>query len=250
MNRKSEILKELEAIAPALIPLQGQQVFFAPEGYFETFSTEVSMRLAYETSKVLPMPSTTLSIPEGFFDGFANSVLQRIKMADVSAASEIKGLSPALAATGNDNIFKVPATYFRDLPDMVLSKVQKPAKVISMKPKSFFARYAAAAVITGILGLSTFSLFNSRDEVESVNTTAIAMADAQQIIQTNSFDRLMETVSDEEIVGFLRSEGQDVKAALVASSIDSKELPAAEEYILNENTLDNYLESLDITYPN
>lgn len=249
MNRNSEILKELEAIAPALIPLQTRQVFFAPVGYFESFSAEVAEVLKYEHSDVLPLPSTVMSIPEGFFDGFANSVMQKIKMSEVSSAEEIKELSHALAATGNDNVFTVPSTYFRNFPDMVLSQVQKPAKVVSMKPRSSFARYAAAAVITGILGISTFSLFNSRDEAVSLNTTAIAMADAKQIIQTNSFDRVMETVSDEEIVGFLRSEGQDVEAALVASSIDSKELPAAEEYILNENTLDNYLKSLDITYP-
>lgn len=250
MDRNIEILKELEGIAPALIPLQSQQVYSVPPGYFERFNEELSLFLKAEDRRILPLPSSTMSVPEGFFDGFANSVMQKIKMEDFSSAEEIKELSPALAATGNDNVFTLPGTYFRDLPDIILSQVQKPAKVISLKPRSFFARYAAAAVITGVLGLSTFSLFNNRNEVASPDNIVLAMADAKKIIQTNSFDRVMETVSDEEIVGFLQSNGQDVEAALVASSIDTKELPAAEEYILNENTLDDYLESLHITYPN
>lgn len=250
MDHNNEILQELKDLAPALIPLQKRQVYAVPVGYFENFSEEVRGQLKEETSEIFTLPRVTMTVPSGFFEGFAGSVLQKIKKSDLTAAEELKELSPALSATGNDNVFTVPASYFKNFPDMLLSQVQKPAKVVTMKSRSVFARYAAAAVITGILGLSTFSLLNSRNEADQVNVTALAMAEAKNIIQTNSFDRVMETVSDEEIVGFLQREGQDVEAALVASSIDSKELPAADEYIINENTLDNYLETLDITYSN
>lgn len=251
MNHNNDILQELQALAPALIPLHGKQVFSVPAGYFDRFSGDVTAILHGESSNILTIPHANMTVPQGFFEGFASSVLQKIKATEqLTAAEEIKLLSPALSATGNDNVFTVPGSYFKNFPDILLSQVSQPAKVISMKSRSSFARYAAAAVITGILGLSTFSIFNSRNEAEEVNVTALAMADAKNIIQTNSFDRVMETVSDQEIVGFLQQGGQDVEAALVASSIDSKELPSAEEYILNENTLDNYLETLDITYPN
>ncbi len=250
MNPRNEILQELESLAPSLIPLQKMQVYSVPVGYFERFNEELGVLLQPDLSNILSIPQATMSVPDGFFDGFAGTVLQKIKMADITATEEIKQLSPALSATGNDNVFTVPHSFFNNFPDQVLSQVQRPAKIVSMKSRSVFARYAAAAVITGILGLSTFSLLDNKRDAEPVNITALAMADANKIIQTNSFDRVLETVSDEEIVGFLQSSGQDVKAALVASSTDSKELPAAEDYILNENTLDNYLKTLDITYPN
>lgn len=249
MNPGNEILQELESLAPSLIPLQKMQVYSVPVGYFERFNEELGVLLQPDFSNILSTPRATMTVPDGFFDGFAGSVLQKIKMADTST-EEIKQLSPALSATGNDNVFTVPHSFFNNFSDQVLSQVQRPAKIVSMKSRSVFARYAAAAVITGILGLTTFSLLDNKSDAEPISITALAMADANKIIQTNSFDRVLETVSDEEIVGFLQSSGQDVKAALVASSTDSKELPAAEDYILNENTLDNYLKTLDITYPN
>jgi hypothetical protein len=252
MTHNNAILQELENLGPSLIPLQKIQVYSVPEGFFAGSSEQVLTRVRMENSQILPSPVDVMSVPEGYFQHFADSVLKKIKTeGDISAAEEIKELSPALSAAGNDNVFTVPFSYFRDLPDQLAKHVnQAPAKVVVMKTRSSFARYAAAAVITGLLGLTTFSLFNNKSENETVNATALAMVDAKKIIQTNSFDRVMETVSDEEIVGFLQSEGQDVEAALVASSMDSKELPSADDYIINENTLNNYLKSLDISSPN
>lgn len=249
MTYNNEIVQELEILAPALISLQKVQVYSVPAGYFEEFSGNVVEGLSSKGSLILPSPASTMAVPDGYFQNFADSVLQKLKLDDLSAAGEIKELSPALFAAGNDNVFTVPNSYFKNLPDIIAGQVRQPAKVISMYRRSF-ARYAAAAVITGLLGVTMFSVFNSKSDSDNVNVTALAMAEAKNIIQTNSFDRVLETVSDEDIVGFLQSGGQDVEAALVASSVDSRELPAADEYIINENTLTNYLESLDITYPN
>lgn len=250
MNHNIDILQELESLAPGLIPLQKKQVFTVPVGYFEEFGDNLAVFLQTGSNDMLSIPQANMTVPSGFFEGFAGSVLQKIKTADLTSAEEIKELSPALSVTGNDNVFTVPNSYFKNFPEAVMSQVHQPAKVVSMRPRSFFGRYAAAAVITGILGLATFSMFDNTNNADPVNVTTLAMADAKEIIQTNSFDRVLETVSDEEIVGFLQQNGQDVQAALVASSIDSKELPAADDYILNENTLNDFLETLDITYPN
>jgi hypothetical protein len=42
--------------------------------------------------------------------------------------------------------------------------------------------------------------------------------------------------------------GDDVDAALVASTIDEQNLPEAEEYIYNDNTLNNFLNELNIDH--
>jgi hypothetical protein len=65
-------------------------------------------------------------------------------------------------------------------------------------------------------------------------------------MSTNSFDKEFSSVSDDAIVSFLESKGQDVEAALVASLTDEKNLPEADDYIINENTLDQVLKTLDL----
>jgi len=249
MNNKTEILDELSAIGPALIPLQGLCVFNVPESYFAQFPDnlleKVNKPIALQNNIASPF-----SVPQGYFNNLAETIMGKVAREEDSAEVEIKKLSPALSATGNDNVFKVPSYYFTNLAGSIVAQVQTPAKVVKMKPRSLFVRYAAAAVITGILGLSTFSFFNNRSSNLIVADNTAIVATGQQIIASSSFDKILETVSAEEIEQYLTKQGEDVKAALVASSIDSKDLPAADDYLFNENTLNNYLKSLQIQYDN
>jgi hypothetical protein len=249
MFSNNDILNELYSISPALIPLQKLNVFTVPENYFENFYSSVLIRpeLAESEISVLPVEALNLmDVPTGYFDNLAENILAKIKAAQPQTTlEELNEISPALAATGNDNVFTVPGRYFSDLPEIILNRM-KPAKVISMKPRSSFARYAAAAVITGVLGLSLFTIFNKKSTPENPVLTASVIADANNIIRTNSFDKVLETVSDEDIVGYLENNGQDVKAALVAAATDTKELPSADDYITDDNTLNKFLDGLNL----
>ena len=246
MNKNNDIIEELNSIAPALVPLHKCHVFSVPDNYFQHFSTNLLLEIKKEIS-ILPLPKNVMDIPHGYFDSLADNILAKIKLAQpVSVAQELKNLSPTLTATGNDNVFKVPPSYFQDLPEIILSQVNRPAKVVTMKIRSSFARYAAAAIVSGILGLSLFSLLDNKASTETTPLTASVLVDGKKILQTNSFDSVLETVSDDEIVGYLQNSGQDVNAALVASTLDSKELPAADDYILNDNTLKNFMDKLHI----
>lgn len=252
MFSKEDILNELKRISPALVHLQKLNVFTVPENYFENFSHSLLLKINHRDSSFLPVEAVNMmDVPVGYFDNLAENILAKIKAAQPqTAAEELKELSPALSATGNDNVFKVPGRYFEDLPEIILSQVNRPAKIVAMKPRSSFARYAAAAVVTGIMGLSLFSLFNKTspesDTVLTASVTASVIADARNIMQTNSFDKVLETVSDDEIVGYLQNNGQDINAALVAAAMDTKELPSEDDYITNENTLNNFLDELNL----
>ena len=250
MYSNKGILNELKGIGPALIPLQKVNVFTVPAGYFEQFPDVLLGEINEPEYMLLPLEAlNTMDVPAGYFDSLAGNILAKIKGSQLqTTAEELKELSPALSATGNDNVFTVPAGYFRDLPEIILGRVSTPAKVISMRTRSSFIKYAVAAVITGLLGLSLFSVFNKKDTLNPTSSafTASVNDDAKNIILAGSFDKVLETVSDDEIVGYLKNNGQDVKAALVASAIDSKELPAEDEYITNDNTLNNFLDKLNI----
>jgi hypothetical protein len=146
---------------------------------------------------------TPYSVPEGYFEGLAASVMAKIKGEDiVSASEEIRQLSPVLAGISRsmphsvpDDYFQlnmeglkaftseeeesvvlsfidkempyeVPAGYFANVPEQVLEKVSKPAKVVPLMQRKWM-RLAVAAVITGFIAVSGIVYFNNR----SGNTT-------------------------------------------------------------------------------
>ena len=145
------------------------------------------------------LDSSTFSVPEGYFDGLANSILAKIKgeMA-VSASEEIAELSPLLAGISRkipysipDNYFslntdglhaftteneeslvlsfiekempyEVPSGYFANVPEQVLQKVSnRGAKVVALRKRNWMG-LAMAAMVTGILAISGIVYFNNR----------------------------------------------------------------------------------------
>ena len=127
----------------------------------------------------------------------------------------------------------------------------KKAKVIKMNPLLSVFKYAAAAVITGLLGISIINLTDNEKTVTNnpvIQTASVAktenvMKTANEILQKGSFENEFNTITDKDIEQYLTQSGQDVHAALVASSTDDAALPEATDYLLDENTLDEYLKT-------
>jgi hypothetical protein len=62
--------------------------------------------------------------------------------------------------------YTVPAGYFENTTDRIVTATDKPSvKVVSLTRRSWF-RYAAAAIVTGIIVLSGFLIFDNRQPVE------------------------------------------------------------------------------------
>lgn len=140
------------------------------------------------------------TVPEGYFDGFAASVLAKIKAtAAASVNEELSTLSPLLAAIPkkmpystpenyfdelaaslpamrNEDIlpsvlsehhrqmpYETPAGYFESLPQLVLARVERPgAKVVQMRTRGWM-KVAAAAMIAGVMAISGIAYFNGQN---------------------------------------------------------------------------------------
>lgn len=280
MNHPNHILNELQELSPALAAIPKLNVFSVPEGYFESLPAIVLMqttenkRVAIgsvpagyfegladtimgrikaedaantEFSSVLTGigKNNVFTVPEGYFERFPGQVMAMVK--DESVAEETSFISPLVAGIGNKNIFTVPQGYFQNF--SVMREEQTKAKVIEMKPRRNILRYAAAAVVTGVLAVSSYFLVNNNNAAVPVLTAEAAQTVKQgaAIAKTNSFETEMNKVSDADIVSFLESSGEDVDAALVASlTDDTKSLPEATDYMVDDKTLDNMLNELDL----
>lgn len=244
MNQPDNILNELKELSPTLANIPRVNVFTVPEGYFETLPALLLLQTSGPDTDAIK----NASVPEGYFDNLASNIMARIKSESINeVVAETKAISELVSGIGNKNVFTVPAGYFDNISTNITSQLVQPAKVVRMNARRAIVRYAAAAVITGFLAMGAFFVFNKENSGVVPAQTAVAMKEAKSIIKTNSFDKELASLNDADIVHFLESKGQDVDAALVASlTEDEKALPEAEDYLINENTLDDVLKNLDL----
>lgn len=124
MNRRKEILDELNGAAPNLAGIENQHPYRVPEGYFESLPGLVLLRIKTENA--------------------------------ASADEELETISPLLKGLGKKMPFSTPEGYFESLtPDILNTRTElrKPARVVKMfQPQRSF-RMAVAAAVIGIIGI-------------------------------------------------------------------------------------------------
>ena len=185
-----------------------------------------------ELNSLLPLEKgpEVYSVPAGYFEGFAESVVQRLKIDSLSSSEELEEIAPFLASLPKEMPFSVPDGYFESLPGIILKKVSpREAKVIPISSSRKWMPYAVAAMVAGIIAVSSVLYFgNNNQEIdpasesyewvatilknvpnkeldEFINTTYIS---SSALANTNASDKtevrkLLKDISDSEINKFL-----------------------------------------------
>lgn len=168
MKRNPDIEKELKTISPVVAIISNENVFQTPPGYFEN------------------LPGRILSL------------VKADKMQDnLSAREEIEQLSPLMASLKNKQVQTLPPDYFSTLPHVITAKLnptKKEAPVIRIDAgrKKKWLSYAAAALVTGIIGTGALLLLNND------HSNPIAMNG-----DTQSISALLPDVPDVELAAYL-----------------------------------------------
>lgn len=246
---KQEALTEGEANSAIIDAIGNKNIFSTPAGNFDALPQAIVSRIktAEEQSTLLSNigNKNVWSVPAGYFANNVASILQATAEADVRLETRL--ISGTVAGIGNANVFTVPRGYFEQLPQSIQQKKAAPARLVKMGMRTRLMKYAAAAVITGLLASAGIWIYNSKMSSGTSPQLKALMAEAKQINKTDSFDKELNSIGDAEIVNYLSSKGQDVDAALVASlADDEKKLPDAADYIIDESTLDNMLKELEL----
>ena len=218
MTQRDNILLELRELQSSLAEAGSQNVYHVPVGYFDNLAEIVLNRIkaldttdaAEELSYLSPLLSgiskkLPYEVPAGFFDSLGEKVIGSIDE-HTSAAEELEELSPLLsglkkempARTSHSGWpYSVPKGYFEQLNNTADTKEMKPAvKVVTMARKTWF-RYAAAAVVLGIIAVGSLMIFNKQTtngDSEKVVTKMLKKVSTEEI---NSFVQL----TDEAIPG-------------------------------------------------
>ncbi len=240
------IHNELKELNSLLVNIPKTNVFTVPNGYFDFLSNDILQGINNELAiNGLIIPAVERNIPEGYFEGLADSIINKIKLEEYNGDQQAATLRSSI---GTGNVFSVPEGYFNGLAASIQRKIVPTATVVTMKPRRSFFMYAIAAALTGLLGLSLFSVFDERsnDIIQTTNTPMAVLDNANKILENKNFDKMIESLGDDEILSYLKNNGEDVNAALVASVSEDKTLPDEDAYYMDENALDNILSELNI----
>lgn len=242
MENSNSILHEIQEISPLIAAIEKKNVFTVPDGYFDWVSENVFTAIKYDDSAVLNNQSG--HIPQGYFDGLAESIMTRIKtVGNESAGDELRILSPMLYSVQNENVFTVPDGYFDTFHDVILDKVKpRTAKLVSFKRKtSVVIKYSVAAAFTGVMALGVFRFTETRGKADPLPDYVV------DGLKIKDVDQELSKLSDAAIIQYLEASGSDVKTALVVNSVDENNLPSEEDYLFDEQALDKYLNSINIS---
>ncbi len=288
MNKHIEILNEISGISPLVAGIDRINVFTVPDGYFETLCDTILICLKEESSPVIIAGMFKGDeIPVDYFNTLAEAVMAKIKaQKEITAAEELNQISAVVAGLNKKNPFQLPCQYFEQLPASILSQtdsdeipalltnvrsmqpfelpkgyfenlptailnkaqVKQVSKVISLPKRSIFVRYAAAAVITGVLAFSVFKYANKPTDISNTPSTAAQLEPSivkGKNMDNEKFDETLNNLSEEDIAQYLETNGSDADIAVLTSNVEENDLPKQEDYLLDNTTLDNFLQEID-----
>lgn len=209
MIQKENILQELNELKSTLATVTPQNVYTIPVGYFDGLAAQVLNRIkameAKNAVEELDYLSTTLSnisrqmpyaVPANYFEGLAERVMELVRESNdyQTSKEELETLSPLLSGLKKTMPYSVPDGYFESLAE----KRNKPAaKLVSITKRSVF-RYAAAAVVTGIVVLAGFIYFNTRNAVDPVEQPYAWVKKSLKKVDNADIDAFVK-LADEEL---------------------------------------------------
>lgn len=242
MYTRENILDELKEISPTVAGIGNANVYTVPQGYFESFSDDVSIRLSelsfskinpysvpsgyfgelpqsllsiihngneYADAQLSAIPnSNTFSVPEGYFDSLANNILQKIKQGNTTSTvteEQDEYVSPLLSSISKENIYSIPANYFENINalDTIKGENKKAAPVRKMFSK--WSSYAVAASVAAVLFTGAYMFVNKPQVQKPVDKNSPEYAQ-YTAMKNMDIDKSLAALSDEDISNYLTKE--------------------------------------------
>jgi hypothetical protein len=249
MTRNLEISNELMAISQAVANLNASMPYHVPEGYFETLSDVILARVhagSGEESAVVNVAgkSTPFEVPDGYFNNLSDSILSKIKTQQtVSAADEIKELSPLLSSISRANVYTVPQGYFDTVANELTEKVTERSntKVVKMFTQRRWMQMAAAAAVVLIVAFGIKIINDNNQRVDGYVKLGLNQYNTEQKINED-----LQSISEAELITYLENtsnSGDVVNLSVIEEGMDVNEESPAE----NDELLESFMKQLDET---
>lgn len=193
---QKDIIQELNDLGSSLVNANLQNIYAIPEGYFEGFAAKVLSRIKAGdeiTADISFLPKENpYRVPVGYFDGLEEKIMDAIRNhADhQNSQEELETLSPLLSSLNKKPVYSVPEDYFANF-EVAIGNQKSKAKVIGITGRKWI-RYAAAAVVTGIIVLAGFMIYNNNHKDAAGRTIAKFEKDVKKIEDVKQTQNLID----------------------------------------------------------
>jgi hypothetical protein len=227
-----------------------------PEGYFDQLASSILDKIKNEqtaqeeTASLSPLLSglqhhQVFEVPKGYFEQLTID----IKSIENNSSDESEELSPVLKSLQRVNIFEVPAGYFENFSKSILKKAKaSSARIINFQLRNSFLKYAAAAIITGVIAMFALRYLQPTQSVNTI-TTPLAILDESiekgKTMNDQQFEETLQKLTPTDIAKYLENNGDITDVATLRNNIDENNLPNEDDYILDEKTLDNFIKEIN-----
>jgi len=248
LNKIKTQQPELAEEIPAFFSqISKEQPFEIPVGYFESLSDTILSAIQMNEERMPEIftgidKSNPFEIPAGYFDTLSDKVLSAVNASGGEAM-------PVIFETVSKKIpYEVPAGYFDTLSNNILAKVKSSGgRVVKMSARFSFFKYAVAALFTGALALGIYKYSTNRGT--QTGTTSVALnldpsIEKGKAMDEKSFNESLDNLSEEAIVKYLEKNGNEADVSVLTSNMENISLPEQEDYLLDDNTLNNFLKDL------
>jgi hypothetical protein len=225
-----------EGVPPLLKDMGINNPYQVPQGYFEGLAGSILNRLkAQETDsprEELEFLSPVLSkldkkipfsSPAGYFDELTGNVVAGMKAIDF-VNEELENLSPLMSSIKNNNVYSVPPDYFDRFPGTILTKLKdhKPTKVVSMSFGKKLMKYAAAAIVAGIIITAGILFLDKKDATVQPGT----LSKSEETLKLETAGKL-KALSDDELSNFIENQNAslpDILSVATSTELDSEDV--------------------------
>ena len=246
MTQKDYILQELSELKSSLAGIAPQNIYTVPVGYFDVLASQMLNRIkAMEAASVTeelgylsPLLSNVskqmpYAVPAGYFEKLEEKLMQTVRERSdyQTAKEELETLSPLLSGLKKQMPYSVPQGYFENLAETISKEESKPeTKIISITSRKWF-RFAAAAVITGVVTMAAF-MFLKKDKIDASTNSYSWVKKNTKKLSTENIATFVDLTEEENLVVSTDTKApQDVKELI-------KDVPENEiQSLLNDTKL-------------
>jgi len=227
-----------------------------PPGYFEQLAGNILDKIKAQSGDniIIETPEisanlialrnkTTYTLPSGYFEGFTISIANSIEELHYNAVEETSSISVLLGGVERKNLYSVPRGYFDNLAQQIHAKVSPAAKVVTVSALQRFFKYAAAAIFISAISIGVIKYSNQ----EKGGNTAKLESSIQNGIKMDDkkFDETLNTLSQDDILQYLEKNSTDDDIAVLTSDMEEGNLPAQDDYLTDDKTLDKFIETIN-----
>jgi len=191
-----DIIQELSDLGSSLNSMTSHNVYSVPQGYFEGFADHIlslvknNESLAWLSS--LPK-ETPYQLPAGYFDDLEEKIMDSIRNHPDYRTSkeELESISPFLNSLSKRPVYAVPEDYFENF-NVAKKQKKTSTKLVSISSHKWF-KYAAAAVVIGAIALTgIFVVYNNNHKDAAGKTLAKFETEVKKIDDVKKTDSLID----------------------------------------------------------